>query len=348
MTTTEHEATNTSVLDYDPSVYYQGRYWNDYNYVARELNRRISGDPDVPWTEHFRKTVGGRVFRKALILNCGNGWVERDLLQRGLIAEAVGVDYAEPLLQQARAAAGDLPARYYQLDTNTAAFPEGDYDLVVNFAAAHHITYLDRVFRELCKLLPADGCFVSYDYVGPHRNQYGTRQWLAALSLNRRLPPHMRQIMRYPHLLTMKLVDPSEAVHSELVVPMTRRYFHIVDHQHMGGALAYLVLTHNDRFWNAKPEEQARWLKVIMDADADYLRRYPDSSMFDYILAQPNKHSLEQTTQLDAWTREEEEREATAQRNNGLYYRQTLYAVIFYRLMSTGSAIKRRLMRRNQ
>lgn len=334
-----------SNLDYDSSVYYHGIYWNDYDYVARELNRRISGDPDVPWTEHFRKTVGGRVFKKALILNCGNGWVERDLLQRGLIAEAVGVDYAEPLLQQARAAAGDLPARYYQLDTNTAAFPEGGYDLVVNFAAAHHITYVDRVFRKLAELLPEDGYFVSYDYVGPHRNQYGARQWLVALALNARLPSHMRQIMRYPHLLTMKLTDPSEAVHSELVVPTTRRYFHIVDHQHMGGALAYLVLTHNDRFWNAKPEEQTRWLKVIMDADADYLRRHPDSSLFDYILARPNKRSLEQTAQLAQWTEEETRREASAMRNNGLYYRQTLYAVIYYRLMSIARSAKRCLLR---
>lgn len=343
----EGQNANAHVLEYDPGVYYQGRYWNDYDYVAREMNRRISGDPDMPWTEHFRRTVGGRVFRKALILNCGNGWVERDLLQRGLIAEAVGVDYAEPLLQQARAAAGDLPLRYYRLDTNTAAFPESDYDLVVNFAAAHHITYIDRVFRKLAELLPEDSYFVNYDYVGPHRNQYSTKQWLAALALNARLPAHMRQVMRYPHLLTMKLTDPSEAVHSELVIPVMKRYFHILDHKHMGGALGYLLLTHNDQFWNAKPEEQAHWLKVIMDADADYLRRHPGSSMFDYILAQPDKSSLERTAQLEAWTREEESREAAARRNNGLYYRQTLYAVVFYRFMSAGSSIKRRLLRRN-
>ncbi len=335
-----------SNLDYDSSVYYRGRYWNDYDYVVREINRRISGDRDVPWTERFRKTVGGRVFRKALILNCGNGWVERDLLQRGLIAEAVGVDYAESLLDDARAAAGDLPARYYRLDTNTAAFPEGGYDLVVNFAAAHHITYVDRVFRKLAELLPEDGYFVSYDYVGPHRNQYGARQWLAAMALNARLPSHMRHTMRYPHLLTMKLTDPSEAVHSELIVPVMKRYFHITDHKHMGGALAYLVLTHNNRFYAASPDEQAHWLRVIMDADADYLRRHPDSSLFDYILARPNKRSLEQTSQLDEWTREETQREETAQRNNGLYYRQTLYAVIFYQLVSRGSALKKWLLRR--
>lgn len=334
-----------SNLNYDSSVYYHGIYWNSYDYVVREINRRISGDRDTPWTEHFRKTVGGRVFKKALILNCGNGWVERELLQRGLIAEAVGVDYAESLLEDARKAAGELPVRYYQLDTNTAAFPESGYDLVVNFAAAHHITYVDRVFRKLAELLPEDGCFVSYDYVGPHRNQYGAGQWLAALALNARLPSHIRQIMRYPHLLTMKLVDPSEAVHSELVVPVMRRYFHIDDHKRMGGALAYPVLTHNGRFYAAPLDEQTHWLKVVMDADADYLRRHPDSSLFDYVLARPDKHSLTETTQLAQWTHEETQREAAAERANGLYYRQTLYAVAYYKLASAASAVKGRLMR---
>ena len=56
----------------------------------------------------------GRVFQRALILNCGNGWVERVLVEHGLVREAVGIDYSTDLLEEARAAASasGLPLTY--------------------------------------------------------------------------------------------------------------------------------------------------------------------------------------------------------------------------------------------
>ena len=48
---------------------------------------------------------------------------------------------------------------------------------MVNDAAAHHIAMIDRVFREICGLLLPDGCFVSFDYVGLHRNQCWSVAW---------------------------------------------------------------------------------------------------------------------------------------------------------------------------
>ena len=104
-----------------------------------------------------------RTFERALILNCGNGWVERELLASGLILEAVGIDYSDrpPGAGEEAAAEGGLPLTYEQVNVNTAAFPDGEFDLVVNHAAAHHIAAIDRVFRELCRKLPDDGWFVS-------------------------------------------------------------------------------------------------------------------------------------------------------------------------------------------
>ena len=48
---------------------------------------------------------------------------------------------------------------------------------------------IDRVFREICRLLPEDGWFLSLDYVGPHRNQYTPAAWERAWSVNNELPP---------------------------------------------------------------------------------------------------------------------------------------------------------------
>ena len=130
----------------DSSVYYHSGYWNDLAAVQRYMNRRASGDPEVSWSEHLA-TSTGRTFAKALVLNCGNGWVERGLVAAGLVKEAVGVDYAEDLLVSAReeAAKAGLPLRYAQLDTNTAAWPEDGFDLVINHAAGHHVAYVDSL-----------------------------------------------------------------------------------------------------------------------------------------------------------------------------------------------------------
>ena len=66
------------------NIYYNGIFWNDFDYVRESLNERISGQRDIDWAHHFQKSYS-RKFKKALILNCGNGWVERYLYDIGAL-----------------------------------------------------------------------------------------------------------------------------------------------------------------------------------------------------------------------------------------------------------------------
>jgi 2-polyprenyl-3-methyl-5-hydroxy-6-metoxy-1,4-benzoquinol methylase len=121
-----------STVNPDSSVYYHSGYWNDLAAVRDHIGALATGDAGLPWYLHLLQWRG-RPFRKALFLNCGNGWVERDLINAGVVLDGVGIDYSDDLLESARTEAekNHLPLRYYQMDTNTAEFPEGDYDLVV-------------------------------------------------------------------------------------------------------------------------------------------------------------------------------------------------------------------------
>ena len=83
----------------------------------------------------------------------------------------------------------------------------------MNHAAGHHISHIDRVFRALAARLRPDGVFVSWDYVGPHRNQYPGDMWEAAHRVNVTLPAELRSPMHYPLLEEMLTGDPTEAVH---------------------------------------------------------------------------------------------------------------------------------------
>ena len=116
-------------------IYYGDGYWNELDAVRRMFNQRISGRTVGPWFHDF--AVGrSEPFRRALILNCGNGWVEREMVSANVMAEAVGIDYSEALLDEARQAAStdDLPLQYHQMNVNAAAFPSEAFDLVVNYA----------------------------------------------------------------------------------------------------------------------------------------------------------------------------------------------------------------------
>lgn len=323
--------------------YYGDRYWNSITQVEVELRRRATDSSDLSFGQKLHEWNGGP-FRKALSLNCGNGWVERELVRSGVAGSAIGLDISEPLLATARASAASaqLDIKYHCVDTNTVAFDFPGVDLVVNYAAMHHVARVDRVMREFCRLLPADGAFLSWDYIGPHRNQYPKHQWSAIELLNSTLPAGMRKRLAYPHMPTMLADDPTEAIHSELIMSTMRRYFHLDHVRYLGGALAYEILCFNDSFFDGNDHSQL--IQRILDADAAYMTDDPESnSLFVYVLARPNKAALDDSAQLDEWSREETEREAVAASNGGRYYPSTSVAQRYYSAPGSPRSMFRRL-----
>ncbi|MGD9703164.1 MAG: class I SAM-dependent methyltransferase [Acidimicrobiia bacterium] len=316
------------------AVYYTGNYWNNRPEVVQYMNRLATGDPDLAWLLHLRQWRGAP-FRRALSLNCGNGWVERQLIEHGVVESALGIDIAEDLLQQSRAEATalSLPLEYRRVDINTDDLCSlGEFDLVVNHAAAHHIGYIDRVFRQLCRLLPDDGVLVSYDYVGPHRNQYPTHQWEAIWRANEALPAPLRKRLRYPTVPAVVASDPTEAIHSELIVPTMRRYFDLPIERYVGGSVAYDILTFNDAFFDPQVDTHDAVMRVLA-ADAEY--REPDpaaNSLFAYLVATPRKEVLDDEPQLAAWAAEESARERAAAAADGRYYPATMLERLYERI----------------
>lgn len=313
-------------------VYYTGKYWNDFVDAQKEINRRATGDPTLLWYDHFFRTH--KKFKKVLMLNCGNGWPEREMLDKGYLegAEVIGVDYSKDLLAEARDKAKGLPFRYYYMDINEDEFPEDGFDLVINHAAAHHIAKLDKVFQQLVSIMKPNGLFLNYDYVGAHRNQYPLEQWQQVFELNRTLSPTARQYLSYPHLPTMLATDPSEAVHSELIIPTMKRYFSFQSYTPIGGALAYPILTHNEALQKASRTVVKTAIHKIMTADAAYLAKDHEHTMFAYWVAKPSKTILSDTKTIEAYKKDESKREKIAAKNNGYYYNLSLVQTLYLEL----------------
>ena len=77
------------------------------------------------------------LFKHALILNCGNGWMERELYDTGIILKATAVEYNTDLVEECNKMKGAREITYVQHDINTVEFDENTFDLVINFAACN-------------------------------------------------------------------------------------------------------------------------------------------------------------------------------------------------------------------
>jgi SAM-dependent methyltransferase len=318
----------------NPDVYYRrGDYWNDLPEVVQHINIRITGAPTLNWIDYLT-SMRPNGFDSVLVLNCGNGWVERELLSSGLVRHAVGIDISEELLEQAREAASlaDLNADYFGMNINRGNIPGGSYDLVLNHAAGHHIANLDRVLRQVASAIEPDGLFVSWDYTGPHRNQYGARAWEKVVEVNSQLPNDLQADLQYPHLPTMLIDDPSEAIHSELFLEVKNRYFDFVYEKRIGGAIAYPLLTFNKNIFGARTDYSSKYVMNILQEDANDTDLNPGDSLFSFVIARVK--DLKSITQslLDQWTIEEDNRESQAITNGGLYYRPAIIGELYERI----------------
>ena len=320
----EGKRSAASAVPADSAVYYQSRYWNDLEIVQRYMAEASSGDPGKGWMDDFQERFcSSGPFEHGFFPNCGNGWVERDFIDRGIVRRASAFDYAQDLIDQAEAARGARPISYVQADVNRVELPVGAYDLVVNVGALHHVQYVNRFARLLARAMTDAGVLVGFDYVGPARNQYSRSQWRLIEAANRSLPPALRvPQLRRPHLPTMLVTDPTEAIHSDLVLDMIERYFRVEERHDLGGGVAYQLITHNERFFEpGRAAEIAEPLARLLARDRELTAAGRVPSLFAYYIARPDKAAVEDP-RAQAWQAEEDRREAWAAGHRGVYSRR--------------------------
>ena len=278
----------------DPSIYYSDFYWNDLKIVEDHLNRLISGKNDVDYIENFRhKSL--KKFKKALVLNCGNGHVEREFISRNVVDSAIGIDISEDLINQAELNKGDKAIDYIVCDINLFDFDSIDFDLLIVFAAGHHIKCLNKVFAATRKkLLQNNGMIVGFDYIGAHRNQYDYEVWEKINHYNKKLPVYLQNELTYPHLPTMLETDPSEAIHSELLEEVLKKYFNL-NITMLGGGIAYEILSHNDKLRkiidkNENIEIINNFVKSVLDWDIKESKKDNRFNFFTSFYGNPIKN----------------------------------------------------------
>ena len=314
-------------------IYYHGQYWNDFRLVLEYMCENFTGDKNKWWIQDFRERFCQKPFEHGLVLNCGNGWVERQFVDLGMVKRITAFDYSMDLLRIAERERGTRPISYFQTDVNKIDFRDSQFDLIINVASLHHVQYINRFCRIMCSALSESGILVNFDYIGPHRNQYPFRQWYYINRVNRLLPDSIKKTpFVKPHLPTMMLADPTEAIHSELIIESVSRYFEIFERHDTGGGIAYELLTHNPKLSNISTNELDIHITRILAFDKEYTQQHRVPPLFSYFLARPKKSVLLDDLKLNDYQNIENLREEKARKRHGVYSDSQYFVMMVHHL----------------
>jgi ubiquinone/menaquinone biosynthesis C-methylase UbiE len=147
-----------------------------------EVNRRYhdvaAADYDAKWGISFgatgrgqvrtklRKAMGGRpvAYARALEIGAGTGYFALNLLQDGMVGEAVCTDVSPGMLATLAENAErlGLSARVETRtgDAGRLPFPDESFDAVLGHAVLHHVPDLEAAFREFRRVLRPGGAIV--------------------------------------------------------------------------------------------------------------------------------------------------------------------------------------------
>jgi ubiquinone/menaquinone biosynthesis C-methylase UbiE len=112
----------------------------------------------------LRKLLGTPLpqYARALEIGAGTGYFTLNMLQDGVVREAVATDISPGMLEalQANAQRIGVAVETVACDAEDLPFDDGSFDLVLGHAVLHHIPHLDRAFAEFRRVLRPGGEFL--------------------------------------------------------------------------------------------------------------------------------------------------------------------------------------------
>ena len=260
------------------------RHWASHPVTAAEINRAVSGDPQVGWMEHLKRRHFVRSGRRGLSLGCGGGAavVDAALLDIVDVMEGLDLSPGAVAVAQERAATQGVAhrVRFAVADLNRPAL-QGPYDLVMFEQSLHHIDALDAVLDECARVLAPGGLFVINEYVGADRFQWSDEAERLMNELLQRLPPGHRidpdsgaakLAMQRSTPEQVVAVDPSEAIHSSAILAACEARFELVERKDFGGTLLQFMLAGISANFEPGDERDVALLRLMALLEAELVR----------------------------------------------------------------------------
>jgi SAM-dependent methyltransferase len=274
------------------------RGWLDWELVEREYIRpQISGDPEVDYLQHFLEShLPVTPVSRALSLGCGDGHLERALLERGAALRIDGLDVSPASIERARELATRAPLegslRYRVADLDRVELEPSAYDFVVAKMALHHVERLEHLLDQVRLCLAPGGLLMLNEYVGPARFQWSDGQLALANRLLKELPAEIRHCTPHTRIDPLSVDemiarDPSESPRSDEILPLVESRFEVLERRDYGGTLLHLLLGELAEALRPQEPEHAALLRHLFEVERQALREGALSSDFTYLVARP-------------------------------------------------------------
>ena len=265
--------------------HYSDKYWNDLKRVGQYKNKLSTDNENSTWIADIPNRFGDFLpFENVLIVGCGNGWLERELFDMKIGLKFDAFDISDQYIQEANKKKGNRNITYFKDDINNLQHLEDKkYDAIFNYAILHHAAEIDYALKKLSECLTSDGLMFNEEYVGPAQNQYSDEQLQLMLEVNSDLPEIFRTKYPLRPPLVEFRVEPTEAIHSDLVLSTFKKYFDIVYERNMNGGIAYQILWNNiENFTDYTDPESTKWLNYLLERDLYYSKEKRVPILFWY------------------------------------------------------------------
>ena len=272
-------------------THYSDKYWNDLELVRKYKDNLATGNENTHWISDILNRFKEYLpFGNVLIVGCGNGWLERQLYDLGIGKHFDAFDMSEKYINEAKELKQSRPIDYFLDDINSMSkIEDNKYDAVFNFAVLHHAMNIEYALKKLASCLKNNGLMFNEEYVGPARNQYSDDHVNIMLEIMSDLPKKFRTKAKFlrPPLANFR-VEPSEAIHSDLILPLIPKYFDIVYQRNLNGGVAYQILHNNiDEFNDTSNSESVKWLEYLLQRDLQFTENGKVPVLFWYGVCTP-------------------------------------------------------------
>jgi len=263
--------------------YGRGVHWTESKIVIEYINEQVSGSKEIGWLQYVSNKFLAPLKKELTVLSLGSGTgsLERQLQMLVRVAQVDAFDISEAAVRQAKEAAArdGLGKRinYQVVDLNLIELPKERYDVVFSGSCLHHIRALEHVVSQSAQALKPAGYFIANEYIGPSRFQFPLQQVKVIEDLLVLLPIRYKKRIRLasgyklhftpPDPKSMESIDPSEAVRSDEVLPVTKQYLKMVEIRPYGGCILHMLLQDIAGNFDENSEEDSLRLRALVDIE---------------------------------------------------------------------------------
>lgn len=265
------------------------RFWNDFHItkskqrihwwdsptIVEHCQRLVTGDPKTDIYAFLKKRFVPDTLRKGLSICGGSGDFERGVIDSGICKSIDIYEIAEERVKEGirLAKEGGYDITFHIEDVNTARFKEDHYDVFFSWSVLHHIENLEGVFKNVNNALKKGGLLVIQEFIGPNKFQWTDKQIEIVNALLRTLPDRFKKNPETGELITfierptieqMNQTDPSEAIRSQDIIPLLKKFFNIKTIRYFGGSIFNLLFNGIINNFDEDDEKDRALIEIIL------------------------------------------------------------------------------------